>query len=271
MAFANDATFIGILEIFDKKDWLTQTPKDSLDPRVRIVFSKENNQWHAMKSQFKTFEELTASPQYYPNEVAWYVTNKGKILGTLSTVKYTPQWYSDVGIQQVIGSLTKNFLLPAEKQWRFPLLKMNYKPLVLVSQKKDVQDFQDTEGWVSGQLNTDEMNKIHITLQKKMKSLFSQDNIKIVESYYSKNHALLISVVTSSESSPYWFYFENPLSVQLLGQGIVPIEAADFDHDGKTEWVFLYSDLKNPDANSNGYVLFYDNFKKSARFLWSSH
>jgi hypothetical protein len=45
-----------------------------------------------------------------------------------------------------------------------------------------------------------------------------------------------------------------------------PIEVGDFDGDGKTEALFWFSGY-----NEDGYVLFFEDFRKSARFTWGYH
>ena len=41
------------------------------------------------------------------------------------------------------------------------------------------------------------------------------------------------------------------------------IDAGDYDNDGKSELLFWYSGY-----NRDGYILIYDDFRKSAEYIW---
>jgi len=62
------------------------------------------------------------------------------------------------------------------------------------------------------------------------------------------------------------FYLEADKPAAFVGKGLAPLEAADVDGDGKSEWLFWYAGY-----NRDGYRLFYDGMKKHVVFDWGYH
>ena len=52
----------------------------------------------------------------------------------------------------------------------------------------------------------------------------------------------------------------------MIGNGIHPVDASDYDADGKSEWVFLYSGY-----NEDGYVLYEGPEKEPLKATWGYH
>ncbi|GEM_PF-5632577 len=273
---ASTPLFIGILENFNNKQWSSEVGHDSINPRVRIVFVKDNNTWQAMKTNFDNFDELTNSTKYYPKQVTWNVINNQNYLGTLKSQQYTPKLYRDIGVQEIVGKLPSQFLLPPTKNLQFPLIKMDHKPLVLISASENSEkNFNDPEDWKLSKVTPDETALV----LKSIKNT-SEKNIKVLESYRSQNHGLILNVLIKNNSKskntylstiPNWFYISKNSDVKFLGAGMNLIERADLDHDGQTKFIFMYTDPANEDLNSNGYILFDNDFNESARFVWSNH
>ena len=65
----------------------------------------------------------------------------------------------------------------------------------------------------------------------------------------------------------YWFLIDKRHAIRLLDTQMTPIDAADLDNDGHSEWVFLTSRGEDGD----GYEMFYDDFDKKASFQWAYH
>ena len=61
-------------------------------------------------------------------------------------------------------------------------------------------------------------------------------------------------------------YINNLNQVTFLQDELTYLDHGDFDNDGKDEFLFWYRRF-----NHNAYVLYYDNFQKSAQFEWSYH
>jgi len=64
---------------------------------------------------------------------------------------------------------------------------------------------------------------------------------------------------------PRWFLVVGR-QPRYLRDSLAFIAAADLDADRQTEYLFWYSGY-----NKDGYVLFYNAFKASARYIWSYH
>jgi hypothetical protein len=64
----------------------------------------------------------------------------------------------------------------------------------------------------------------------------------------------------------YWFVLTGK-ATRLIGHQMQPLEAADLDNRGRSEWVF--HSLSGED--DEGYELFYGAFSKHAHFHWSEH
>lgn len=289
--FSNSSMFIGILENFDSK---ISTPSQKTEnPRVRIVFLKENGNWHAIKNNFYTEKQLSESTKYYPNKVTWSVIENKKYLGKINTIQYTPYYFSDVGIHAISENLSKKFQLPSQNKLQFfnTSMKMDHKPLVLISSPNDSRsEYDDPETWIKSKLTKEEASLITKKLRKKTfwydfstlkKHTYDDQDVRVIDCYRSNKNELIVSTLIKNPSTlmgdtyladvPYWFHLSHN-SVQFLEKGMMgPIEIADIDRDGKTEWIFLYSDPDDDDQNTNGYILFYDDFKKSARFTWNNH
>ena len=65
----------------------------------------------------------------------------------------------------------------------------------------------------------------------------------------------------------YWFAIRRNKDVHLLGSQLMPLDAADLDGSGRTEWVFQSSRGEDED----GYELFYNDFAQHAYFHWTYH
>jgi hypothetical protein len=62
----------------------------------------------------------------------------------------------------------------------------------------------------------------------------------------------------------HWFLVAH--GVRYLGANLWLVDAGDYDGDGASEALFAFTAY-----NNDGYVLFYDGFRKNARFGWSYH
>jgi len=61
----------------------------------------------------------------------------------------------------------------------------------------------------------------------------------------------------------YWYYVTKS-EFRFIGTNLELVDAGDYDNNGQSEVLFWKSDY-----NRDGYVLFYDGFKKSVVKSWS--
>ena len=100
-------------------------------------------------------------------------------------------------------------------------------------------------------------------------------DVDIVEHYKSKSGLYIYSAKINTEytcDGPiidsffyHWFYGYDK-KVQFLGTRLKLIDMGDFDSDGKNEWLFQYQNY-----NLDGYIIYYDSFKKKREFTWLYH
>lgn len=106
-------------------------------------------------------------------------------------------------------------------------------------------------------------------------SSYTVRNIKVLEQYISKNMGLVVGLTLGPSQcdgppAPYdqknWFFISDEQKVQHLGAGLNFITYADYDGDGKTEFIFQVQRY-----NRDGYILFTDAFKENVENTRSYH
>ena len=226
------------------------------------------------------FKELN---QKYPESVNWNVLYKGSRIASLTGIKPDKiRFYSELGSQVVSSELVK---IPFKTEgtadftsWQGPFTA---RPLMLVSK----QNFDDPEKWKNSDLTAKELEKARDLYHRIVpllpscneqsgdiisNSSYPADDIDLWKSYRSKDNAVLAGLsvddsesgfeITPDEYLNHWFLLEKD-KIKYLGLGMVPIDAGDLDGDGHSEWLFA-----SGGEGVDSYILFYDNFKKHARF-----
>lgn len=254
-AFSQPKTYLGVIESFKETDY------QSINPRIRVAFYLEDQHWHATPFNIDSLQELKDSSKNFPNEIHWIGLHQGKNLGSFSSQAFSPALYADIGIQKIIEPLPSSLLLPSSQTLQLPIKQFKNRPIIAISQGKDNNPKLTylANNWSSKKLSSQEKNNFLQAIQKK--------SAKIDASYVSNKGDTLLSIKDNST----WYYLPKDSKPILIGTGLNLIDYLDLNHDGNTEWIFLYNDINNSDANTNGYILFYDDFKKSVKFLWNYH
>jgi hypothetical protein len=65
----------------------------------------------------------------------------------------------------------------------------------------------------------------------------------------------------------YWYALNKKGELLLLGSQMMPLDAADLDNSGRSDWIFFTS----RGEDENGYELFYQDFARRASFHWTYH
>lgn len=244
-----------------------------------------------MKSDFETPDALVQADRYYPATVNWTVVFDGRQLGTITSRSPGQlHWYGDVGTQIIT---TKAANIPrigvGASNFSYTHNRARTRPLLLVS----APNFKDPDDWKPTTLSATEKSLAIKAFRKQFPSLeqcdqpeeepvrmvpYSDDEILFIKAYRSKDGEVIFGERFDETRSncefwndehffDYWSVLKRNQTVRLLGSQMTPMDAADLDNSGKSEWIFQTSRGEDED----GYELFYDDFSKKASFHWTYH
>jgi hypothetical protein len=287
IAGADSPIFVGVLEDVEREN--LSSAMSSV--HVRIAFQKGASAWMPMKSDFGTLDALATADRYYPATVRWTVVFDGKRIGTIrSRSPGRLNEYGDVGTQIITTKATSIPRISAgASTFSYTGLKARTRPLVLVSSA----NFKDPDDWKPTTLSAAERSLAIKDFRKRFPSLeqcdkpeekpihmvpYSDDEILFIKAYRSKNGEVIFGQRLDQTRSncgfwdddhffDYWSVLKTNQDVRLLGSQMTPMDAADLDRSGKSEWIFQTSRGEDED----GYELFYDDFSKKASFHWTYH
>jgi hypothetical protein len=219
----------------------------------------------------------------YPESVVWSVLYKSKKIASITGIKPRKiRFYSELGSQLISSELSKipfrtegreNFI-----SWQGPFTA---RPLALASGHNS----GDPDKWKNSDLTSKELESARDLYHRLVPLLpncdeesgdivgnnsYPADKIILWKSYRSGDNTVLAGLsvddsdsgceVTPDEYLSHWFLLDKN-KIKYIGLGMVPIDAEDFDGDGHSEWLFA-----SGGDGVDSYILFYDNFKKHARF-----
>ncbi|MGA2372404.1 MAG: hypothetical protein ACLPPV_21255 [Candidatus Korobacteraceae bacterium] len=251
---------------------------------VRAVFYKEGEQWKAFPSSDCTDQDCL---QKYPQEVIWTITFDGRQLGNVTG--RTPEefdFYSSVGQQVIISKDIPPAVGQPSREFGGFLGQPVYRPLIAVSQP----NYRDPDGWKPAKLSAGATLAVRREFRKRFAKVtncpkgrsdkvepwpYEDSNISVQKAYASQRGWMVASVLLA----PYrcdgppdelfamqWFVITPQQEVRWLDSNMWLVDAGDYDHDGKSELVFVIDDY-----NRGGYRLFYDDFRQRAVFEFSYH
>lgn len=279
--------YVGVLESFRTSDHLPV----SSHPHVRIAFQWENGEWKHMKDDFNTQESLATTSRYYPASVQWTVVFDGRRIGMItSRDPGRLKAYGDVGTQIITSK-------PADiSKIRIGVSRFDYmgeaartRPLLLVSSP----NYIDPEHWKPTTLSAAEKARAIKEFRKQVPKLDQCDqpeqppirwisypdrDIKFLSRFRSGRGELVYGMELKYVASTcqwfddpvfydYWYAMRPDGTLHLLGSQMNPIDAADLNGNGASEWVFQTA----RGEDDEGYKLFYNDFRKSVWFQWSYH
>lgn len=288
IAHAESPLYVGVLENI-KDGW---NPGDHKE-RVRVAFVKNANNWLAM-GQVPTSEgELTSAPNSFPETMKWVVIFDGRELGEIASKNLSPyQTYGDFGLQEIT---TPETAIPkvATDAGDFTYIsggnQARTRPLLVLS----AHNYKDPEKWKRTTLKDAERRVAIDEFRKKVPQLehcekaeaekadmlsYSDNEVILIKAYRSNNGELLFGERLDDSRSgceyfddenfySYWFARTKDGSIHFLGTEMMPIDAADLDNDGASEWVFHTSHGEDHED----YELFYADFSKMISFAWFYH
>jgi hypothetical protein len=287
IAKADSPIFIGVIEDVEPGNL---SPAMS-SAHVRIAFQKQDSAWTPMKSDFDSLDALAHADHYYPSTVNWTVVFDGKQIGTITSKSPGRlQAYGDVGTQMITTKATSIPRISAgASSFSYTGFRARTRPLLLVS----VPNFKDPDDWKPTTLSAPEKSLAIKDFRIRFPSMpqcdqpeeqpihlvpYSDDEILFIKAYRSKNGELIFGERLDQTRSKcgffddedffdYWFVLTTNQDLRLLDSQMTPMDAADLDNSGKSEWIFQTSRGEDED----GYELFYDDFSKKASFHWTYH
>jgi hypothetical protein len=282
--------YVGVLEDGQNFPGNHQFPILSAEPHVRIAFRKQGAEWLPMDTNYPNLAALHVANSTYPSAVDWTVVFDGKAIGRISSRNPgSLHWFADLGVQIITSDLANVPKISAgARDFVYTTGAASSKPLLLVSQPS----FLDPQHWKPTALSTAEKNLAIQALRKVVPRMpqcqqpetlgtmvpYADSEIIFIKAYRSISNEVFFGERLDGKRSicgwfndehffDYWFVLTPGQGLRPLGHGLMPMEAADLDNSGKSEWI-LHS-LRGED--SEGYEIYYDDFSKLASFHWSEH
>jgi hypothetical protein len=276
---------LGVLE-----DTPSENSGESDIRAVRAVFEKTGGDWRPFPTKTKSYHDLQSLPMSYPKEVTWIIAFDGRDLGRVTS--QTPphfSYYADIGIEYITshGQVPTVGKKSADYAGFFSDTPV-YRPLVAVSQP----NFADPEQWKRAQLSP----ALVAAARQQFRSRFPKatncknpeenvprpwkyrdEDIQVIKAYSSKDDWSLIELSLTGyacdgplgygdEFDGQWYVIEPSGVVRFLGTDMWLVDAGDYDNDKKSEVLFSIKGY-----NKGGYRLFYQNFTRSAEFIFYYH
>lgn len=246
---------------------------DDPDPVIRPLFDKYPAGWRR--------SSLTAGLY----GLSWKVVYAGKPKGTLNTAKEVTASSS-----LVLEISTDKNKIPIVEQPLDPYVswagKMQTRPLIAL--KEDF--YKDPEGWkrCEGDLEYDSKEKIRRNFKSVMPNYdicdsdgnvtrkdfnYKIEEIEVEQSFCNTAKAAIFKAWLTSKNTcdnssdlkfqPHWHYMASGAKPKHLGAQIRPLEAGDFDGDGKSEWIFIVNQ-----GSADGYRMYLNEFTKMVEKVW---
>lgn len=289
-AWADSAVLVGVLE---KQQCLSyevcRNSKDSdceekLPRVVREIFGKAEDGWVNAWRLREGHEE---------DPLSWTVAYNGRNLGT---VKSVGQAASAAG-QKVARAYELFDVAPGQKlpeiandgkHFGGQCVEPRFRPLVLVSQP----NFDDPDRWEPFKPDGSERKLLAPSMRDIVEREtscvpdtvvvdapydFSPDELVLHDSYRDRSGRVIVSVEVVPKVkrcdfdgeyiwTDYWFFVDGR-QARYLGNEMSFLDAGDYDGDGRSEVLFWRGNAAWWGAQ-DGYVMFYDDFRKSIEDLW---
>ena len=255
---------------------------------VRVVFKKTEEGWQSFESDCKNPVCLKTIASKFPSKIKWTIAFDGKNLGQVSTVNPIKfKYYSNVGEQDIVRGTKIPTIGKPSDEFNGWVPEDVYRPLVAVSRPY----YKDPDHWKPShhedkliQLARAEFRKQFPTVNNCDKEdpsrvlpwPYADSDIKILKSYSSNKHWTLLQLSLEGsecemlgDNSPFmrqWFTVNPEQHVSHLGEGMMLIDAGDYDDDGRSEVMF-----KTHGYNRGGFKMFYNDFSTHASFEFGYH
>jgi hypothetical protein len=260
-------TYVGIVEDFIPYDHVKDPAHRAT--HLRLSFVKDSSGWKPLDRTM-----------YPPGEMTWHVAFDGRALGTIQT--QIPE-----GGIPAYGDLrnTLSLVTPVEKiprvrrdKRRIPTYVgvFQSQPLVAISQP----NARDPDRWKPTQLSASERRMVMREFRPLVPKLrlcdgaenqvglvdYKDGEVEIVHAYRAKDGRVVAGAQLPDRTGcqmyedevfySYWYVLETDGTIRLFGDEMTPIDAADLDGDGESEWVF-----KGYKGCATGYRLYTNRFR----------
>lgn len=275
-ARAAEPLYVGVLEVVDQQN--LDTREFHPFSQVRFAFRKDANGW---------------SPAGFaePDRMTWHLALDGREVGTVETRADSHSAEHGYTIHaQPVSELSKVPRIPvAEGRFWYHPWKVTVRPLLALS----VPSVKDPDGWKPAQPGAVELQRLRAEFRKAVPgrrecdqpetppmrvARYADNEIHVIAAYRARNGRLVAGAqLTASKADcgffdevfdySYWFLMDTDGTAHLMGTQMQPLEAADVDGDGVSEWLFHTSSGEQHD----GYVLFHDRLREKVEMGWSYH
>lgn len=231
-------------------------------------------------------------------KMTWTIAFDGRKLGEVQSQPDQEEQQSEtsgpyVGVQSILGPIQA---LPAigEPSQKFAgVLAVGpgkvRRPLVVISSS----NFTDPDTWKRTKANTQLTELVRTAFRQDFPHVdncapnegpvihdykFPDSDLDLTAKYGSNKGSFLVQVhlkhsgcgYINNPNDPFvsqWFFVASDSSVRRLGGFMELLDAGDYDADGKSEVIFF---LHQPE-DTDGYVLFYDDFHQRIASTWEYH
>jgi hypothetical protein len=258
--------YVGIVE-----DYIPFERKNDPEYRamhVRLAFIKDQSGWSAINNA-----------RFPVGKMTWHVAFDGRELGTIEAQPPEGGIVRDGDLRNTLSIVTPVQEIPRVKRdkRRIPTYigVLQSQPLVAVSAPLT----RDPDRWKRTQLSKRERGMVLGEFRKlvpKMRLCDEPENqIGLVEypdkevevqSYRAKDGRVIAGAQIPDKTGcgmyedeafySYWYVLETDGSMRLFGDEMTPIDAADLDGDGESEWIF-----KGYKGCATGYRMYTGNFR----------
>jgi hypothetical protein len=285
-----DAVYVGVIED-DRRQLDHLGPKDPTPVSGRTItplFEKDKSGW-------KPVRDLS-------HKIKWTVAFDGKNLGTVESEPITRATLGSVtGPAHIHSILTQASQIPVvgkpEARFNGNFGRLVRRPLVVVSHP----NASDPDHWKPGDVPARVMEKVRSTFRRTFLHVrqcdssgealsvdwsFPDSEIVTKRGYGSNKGAFIVETKLEHDKCVYnvngnrfqslggnqVFYASPKNEVIYLGNDWELVDAGDYGGDGNSEVMFYVAEGDSDvEVDTEGYELFYDNFRRNVRFVWQNH
>lgn len=267
--------YLGIYE----GGWTTDDDRPQDFSRTRLLFKREGKDWISFDPP-----RPGEDPVNYPSHLRWYLPNGKESL----EVKLAPtgeHYYKDSGLYTIEPPLENPISAENPDKFQFAgwVSRFTHMPLVLTTHPIENIDYGSWD-IVDLTQNKDKVSDLFRRIKPVIPSYnwcknqeilcekTDQRDVTFNEVYRrGESDTYLVSLTLNNEPedekpiSPIWFYVSDD-RIEKIGDELTLISRGDFDNDNEVDWLFWFGAY-----NGDGYIIFSEDFRRSAVRGWKYH